>query len=186
MIIIVNVVKKQIVIILSIVIFFIVIFNIYYLFNIRLLKNEYSKISDNALIEVDNNDMSPALKKGDLVIINTQDYNYKIGDVVAYYNGSNYAVNRIITISNSEAVIKADNSSSVDKVYLDKIIGKYSSKVAFVGNIFLALKNTSVSILIIVILVIICVLLSLNGFEESENKKEKEFEERMLRKDLDQ
>ena len=179
-------VKKTIIVIISIMMAIIVMYNIYYLFNIRVLKNEYSSISDYALIEIQEDDMKSTLKKGDLVFISKIEDNYKIGDIVAFYDGNKYVAHRILTISNNEALIKPDDGSRVDTVKLDKIIGKYSFRVGFVGNIFLLLKNTSISISLLVIGTVICIFLNLNSFEEKEKIKEleetREFERKMLKK----
>ncbi len=164
----------------------VVLYNIYYLFNIRILKNEYSKVSDIAFIEIREDDMNPTLKKGDLAIIDINDLNFKVGDIVAFYDGNKYVAHRILTISNSEALVKADKGSKIDTVKLDKIIGKYSYKIGFIGNIVILLKNTSISIAILVIGSILCILLSLGSFEEKEKVREleetKEFEDKLLRK----
>ena len=164
----------------------IVLYNMYYFFNIRILKNEYSKVSDNAFIEIREDDMKPTLKTGDLAIINTNDLNFKVGDIVAFYDGEKYVAHRILTISNSEALIKPDDGSKIDKVKLDKIIGKYSFKIGFIGNLVILLKNTSISISLLVIGTVLCILLSLGNFEEKEKQREleetKEFESKLLKK----
>ncbi len=164
----------------------VVLYNMYYLFNIRILKNEYSKVSDNAFIEIREDDMSPTLNKGDLAIINTNDLNFKIGDIVAFYDGEKYVAHRILTISNNEALIKPDDGSKIDTVKLDKIIGKYSFKISFIGDLVILLKNTSVSLAILVIGTIICIFLNLGNFEEKEKIREleetKEYEKKLLNK----
>ena len=178
-------VKKILIVIISIIMAIIVMYNIYYLFNIRILKNEYSSISDYALIEIQEDDMRPTLKKGDLVFISKIEDNYKIGDIVAFYDGEKFVAHRILTINNNEALIKNEDGSRIDTILLDKIIGKYSFRVGFVGNIFLLLKNTSISISLLVIGTIICIFLSLSSFEEKEKLRELEetrkFETKLLK-----
>ena len=163
----------------------ITIFNVYNLINTKVLGNDLTIMSNRAILEVASGSMEPNLKVGDLIIIQTNDYNYKPGDIVTYKddNGS-FVTHRIVTINGNEAITRGDANNTVDKpIMLEKIVGKYKYKLSYLGHIMSAFRNTSTLIIVLVIGTIICFVLSLQDSEEKELeeeiRKEKEFEERM-------
>lgn len=163
----------------------ITIFNVYNLINTKVLGNDLTIMNNRAILEVASGSMEPNLKVGDLIIIQTNDYNYRPGDIVTFKdsNGS-FVTHRIVTISGNEAITRGDANNTVDKpIMLDKIVGKYKYKLSYLGHIMSAFRNTSTLIIVLVIGTIICFVLSLKDSEEKELeeeiRKEKEFEERM-------
>ena len=163
----------------------ITIFNVYNLINTKILGNDLTIMNNRAILEVASGSMEPNLKVGDLIIIQTNDYNYKPGDIVTYKddNGS-FVTHRIITISGNEAITRGDANNTVDKpIMLEKIVGKYKYKLSYLGHVMSAFRNTSTLVIVLVIGTIICFVLSLEDSEEKELeeeiRKEKEFEERM-------
>ena len=163
----------------------IVIFNGYNLVNTKILGKDLTILNDRAILEVVSGSMEPALKIGDLIVIKTNDYNYKPGDIVTFRddNGS-FITHRIVTINGNEAITKGDANNTVDKpILLDKIVGKYRYRIAYLGNVLRAFKNTSTLIIFLVMGTIVCFILSLKDEEEKEQieqaKKEKEFLEKM-------
>lgn len=163
----------------------ITIFNVYNLINTKVLGNDLTIMNNRAILEVASGSMEPNLKVGDLIIIQTNDYNYRPGDIVTYKddNGS-FVTHRIVTINGNEAITRGDANNTVDKpIMLEKIVGKYKYKLSYLGHIMSAFRNTSTLIIVLVIGTIICFVLSLKDSEEKELeeeiRKEKEFEERM-------
>ncbi len=163
----------------------ITIFNVYNLINTKVLGNDLTIMNNRAILEVASGSMEPNLKVGDLIIIQTNDYNYRPGDIVTFKdsNGS-FVTHRIVTINGNEAITRGDANNTVDKpIMLEKIVGKYKYKLSYLGHFMSAFRNTSTLVIVLVIGTIICFVLSLKDSEEKELeeeiKKEKEFEERM-------
>ena len=179
--------KKGTIFIISLFLFLIVIFNIYYLFNAAILKKQLATFGNQVVLEVNDTAMEPSIRKGDLVVANTNDYDYNIGDLVVFNNGNSFIVSRIITISKNEVITKDDNNSNVNKpIAREKIIGKFAFRVGFLGAIFKTLKNTSASIILFALGVVICLILKADDYDKETKKKEIEeerlFEEKILKK----
>ena len=179
--------KKGTIIVISLFLVLIVIFNIYYLFNVNILKKELATFGNQALMEVNDRAMEPSIKKGDLIVIKLDDYKYNIGDLIVFNNGNSYIVSRIITISKNEVITKDDNNTNVNKpIAMEKILGKYNYRIGHLGYIFKTLKNTSASIILFAIGVVICFILRADDYEKEEKikarKEEKDFEDRVLKK----
>ncbi len=68
--------------------------------------------------------MEPYLKINDLILIKTVN-NYKVGDVVTFYDEEAYTTHRIIDIDQDKITTQGDNNNSKDpSITRDKIIGK--------------------------------------------------------------
>ncbi|MBE6158697.1 MAG: signal peptidase I [Firmicutes bacterium] len=176
-------IKRAFKVVIIICMIIITIFNVYNLINTKILGNDLTIMNNRAILEVASGSMEPNLKVGDLIIIQTNDYNYKPGDIVTFKdsNGS-FVTHRIVTISGNEAITRGDANNTVDKpIMLEKIVGKYKYKLSYLGHIMSAFRNTSTLVIVLVIGTIICFVLSLKDSEEKDMeeqlRKEKEFEE---------
>lgn len=140
--------------------------NIYNFINIKVLHKNYSSIFGYTTLEVVSGSMEPTIKIGDIILVDTNDKNYKVNDIVTFYdiNGS-FVTHRIVSIDNDQMVTKGDNNNTVDsKTNLNKIIGKYVCKVPFVGLLFASLKNPVMLTLILAIGILFCYMVSTDKY----------------------
>ncbi len=113
--------------------------------------------------------MQPTFKLDELVVVKCSnvDTEYKVGDIITYYDSSIDidVTHRIVEINNNEIYTKGDNNNARDlhPTTRDKIVGKVIWNSTFLGNLYVKYK---IQILVIMILIIIVV----NIFPESKNK----------------
>ena len=128
--------------------------------------------------------METEIFKGDLAIVKNVDPNtLKENDIIAFRDEDKYVVtHRIVdvTLKNGKTsfITKGDNNSSNDSgtVSLEKVEGKYVSKISGLGNVLLVLQKPVTLIVILVIIIIIGVLwiMADNGKLSDEERKELE------------
>lgn len=113
--------------------------------------------------------MQPTFQLDELVLVKCSnvDTEYKVGDIITYYDSSIDidVTHRIVKIDNDEIYTKGDNNNARDlhPTTRDKIVGKVIWNSTFLGNLYVKYK---IQILVIMILIIIVV----NIFPESKNK----------------
>jgi len=169
--------KKVLKIIITILLVLILIYNFYNFISLKVIKKDLATVGGYSLLEVVSTSMEPTIKKGDLIIINTRNKNYYANNIVTYYDEeNNFVTHRIVKIKDEEVVTKGDNNDSEDKeISIDKIVGKYVFKIAYLGTIFRVMRNPIVLIIIFVIGVLVCVLMS-------DKEEYKEFQEYLIKK----
>ncbi len=122
--------------------------------------------------------MEPTIKIGDLIVINTNEENYGIGDIITFrdINGS-FVTHRIISIEDNVMVTQGDANDSVDEeMSVSSIVGKYTMRIPGAGKLITSLKNPLVMTLILAIGVLVCFLVStddeLKPIDLTEEEKE--------------
>ena len=132
--------------------------------------------------------MESELYKGDLAIVKNVDANtLEEKDIIAFRDKDNYVVtHRIVEIKDNngtkEFITKGDNNSNDDgTVSLDKVEGKYISKISGFGNVLLVMQKPITLIIILVIIVVIGVLWIMIGNSKLSIDERKELE--LLRKE---
>lgn len=137
-------------------------FNVYNYIARNILKRDLPTIGGYGVLEVISGSMEPTISIGDLIIINTKDNNYKVEDIVTFYdtNGS-FVTHRIKEINGSNVVTKGDANNTQDEEFnSNKIVGKYVTKIDNLGILFKSLKSPLVMVLILAIGIVICLLIS--------------------------
>ena len=169
-----KIVKKILRWIVILIIGVITLFNIYNLVNTKILKNDLTTINSYAMLEVVSGSMEPSLNIGDLVIIDIESKDYKIGDIVTYKDENNlFVTHRILYINDDKYVLKGDANNAIDKpINSSQIVGKYVSRVEYVGNIIRSIRNPFSLVIILLFGIIICIILSLDE-DDDDNEKEK-------------
>lgn len=145
-------------------------------------------------------DNADSFNKGDLIFVNLLDEeeraNLKVGDVITFFtlidvdgDGTperalnTHRIERINTIGDKEQIItKGDNNAEVDSTPIDKdstdIVGIYSSKIPWIGNISLFVKSSTGFLILIVIpsllVVIYCIYLFIKNYKVYNAEKRKE------------
>lgn len=139
-----------------------VVYNVYNYINIKVLKNDLTKVNGYAVLEVVSGSMEPTIKVGDIIVIDTHSKKYEIGDVITFYDtNGNFVTHRIVDIEGGKMITKGDNNKSVDEnMTIDHIVGKYIYKVPFLGAFLNIFRNPIYLTLILVIGMLFCYLIS--------------------------
>lgn len=170
--------KKIVMTIVSIFLVLLITFNVYNFVNIKLLHKDLAKVAGYAVLEVVSGSMEPTINVGDLIVIDTNEDNYNLGDVITFrdINGS-FVTHRIINIEDKVMITQGDaNDSPDEEMSTSSIVGKYVTRIPALGKIMASLKNPLVMILILAIGIIICFLVStdseLNPVDMTDEEKE--------------
>lgn len=173
-------VKKILFAILSILLGLILMFSIYNFISIKVLHKDLASINGYALLEVVSGSMEPTIHKGDMIIINTKEKNYKENDIITFRGKENeFVTHRIISIDKDMMITKGDNNNTEDDaIKTSNIVGKYVTKIPGGGRILASFKNPFTLAMIFIIGLLACILLS----TDSDGKPileqdEKEFQE---------
>lgn len=170
--------KKILLTFITIFVVFLVTFNVYNFVSIKLLHKDLALVNGYAVLEVISGSMEPTIKVGDLIIINTNEEKYGLGDIITFrdINGS-FVTHRIINIEDNVMVTQGDaNDSPDEEMSVSSIVGKYKIRIPGAGKLMTSLKNPLVMVLILAIGIIICFLAStddeLNPVDLTEEEKE--------------
>ena len=173
-------IKKIVFVILSILLGLVLAFNIYNFISIKVMHKDLASINGYAMLEVVSGSMEPTIYKGDIIIINTKDKDYKENDIITFRGKEGeFVTHRIIEIDDKTMITKGDNNNSEDDpIKISSIVGKYVTKINGGGRILSSFKNPFTMVMIFIIGLLGCVLLS----TDSDGKPileqdEKEFQE---------
>ena len=173
-------IKKVVFVILSILLGLVLAFNIYNFISIKVMHKDLASINGYAMLEVVSGSMEPTILKGDIIIINTKDKDYKENDIITFRGKEGeFVTHRIIKINDKTMITKGDNNNSEDDpIKTSSIVGKYVTKINGGGRILSSFKNPFTMVMIFIIGLLGCVLLS----TDSDGKPileqdEKEFQE---------
>lgn len=83
---------------------------------------------------VQSDSMYPVIRVNDLVYINENYTNYKVGDIISFNLSSNEVLHRIVEINGSTVITKGDNNTTLDEpITRTNINGKYLFKLPYGG-----------------------------------------------------
>lgn len=124
---------------------------VYFSFHIN--RDGLVEFNNKVLISINSNDMSSAILKGDLIVLDEVELsNFQINNVVAYFSSDNDG-NKIVKVariidgkvennSDYQFLMKADNSMHKEYVDGDKLIGRWTStKIPFFGFVLMFLLS---------------------------------------------
>ena len=157
-----KILKKIIGVIITVFISIVILFNIYNFINIKILKNDLTKIGGYSVLEVVSGSMEPTIKVGDLIIIDTSAKEFEVDDIVTFYdvNGS-FVTHRIISIDKNIMVTQGDNNNTKDEPSdMKNIVGKFVYKMPFVGSLLSSFKSPVFLTVILLIGILFCYLIS--------------------------
>lgn len=157
-----KLVKNIFIKIIWIILFILVAFNIYNFVSINILHKDLATINGYGLLEVVSGSMEPTIHVGDIIIINTNDQEYKKDDIITFYdvNGS-FVTHRLVEINDKVMVTKGDaNDSRDEEMNVDNIVGKMVFRLNGAGKLMASLKNPFVMLLIMIIGIVLCLLMS--------------------------
>ncbi len=141
---------------------FIFLYNIYNLINLKLLHKNLTTVFGYGLLEVVSGSMEPTLEVGDVILINTNVKEFKVDDIVTFYDSeSSFVTHRILSINNETFTTKGDNNNTMDKeMSIDNIVGLYVGRLKGMGILVESLKSPFTLVMIFIIGVLVCMLIS--------------------------
>lgn len=165
-------IEKILGIILNCLIFLVTIFiiiGIYYVVQIKLLKNNYANIFGYTFFEVATGSMSDTINIGDVVVTKiTKDVSEN--DVIVYEEQNNFITHRLIEKKENELITKGDANNSEDKpIKVEQVLGKVIYVVPKVG--FLKKILMSPQIIVGIVFLVIIMGFVLKEFSKMEEEK---------------
>lgn len=173
-------VKKILFVSFSILLGLILIFSIYNFISLKVLHKDLATINGYALLEVVSGSMEPTIYKGDMIIINTKEKDYKENDIITFRGKEGeFITHRIMSINNETMITKGDNNNTEDDpANISNIVGKYVTKINGAGKIISSFKSPFTMVMIFVIGLLACILLSTDSDGKPIlEKDEQEFQE---------
>ena len=146
--------------ILLIIITLLILVGIYYIIQIKILKNDFANLCGYTFFEVATGSMENTINIGDVVIVNlTKDVNEN--DIIVYKDDNNFITNRLIKKQADKLITRGDANNSEDKpINEDQILGKVIYIVPKMGifrKIFISKEILGLVIAILILLGILFV-----------------------------
>lgn len=178
-------VKKILFALITFILGIILIYNVYNVISLKILKKDLATVNGYAILEVVSGSMEPTIHVGDIIVIDTKPEYFNVEDIITFYDKAGaFVTHRIVSINDKEMLTKGDNNNSQDEVTTtDKIVGKYVTKINGGGKLLAALRSPFTMIMILVIGILVCVLMSTDkDGEVILDEEEKEFQEFLKQK----
>ena len=146
--------------ILLIIITLLILVGIYYIIQIKILKNDFANLCGYTFFEVAPGSMENTINIGDVVIVNlTKDVNEN--DIIVYKDDNNFITHRLIKKQADKLITRGDANNSEDKpINEDQILGKVIYIVPKMGifrKIFISKEILGLVIAILILLGILFV-----------------------------
>ncbi len=161
-----NILKKVLNFILNVLIICIlitIIFGIYYIIQMRVLKKDNANILGYAFFEVATGSMSGTIEIGDVVIVRvTKDV--EENDIIVFKEEDNYITHRLIKKQDNKIITKGDANNSQDKpIEETQIFGKVEKIIPKVGIWKKVLFSREVLLLGLIFITIVFILIWLKN-----------------------
>lgn len=146
--------------ILLIIITLLILIGIYYIIQIKVLKNDFANLCGYTFFEVATGSMENTISIGDVVIVKlTKDVNEN--DIIVYKDDNNFITHRLIKKQADKLITRGDANNSNDKpIDKDQILGKVIYIVPKIGifrKIFISKEILGLVITILILLGILFV-----------------------------
>lgn len=174
-------IKRFVFTILTILLTLVLVINLYSFISIKVFNKDIASIGGYSILEVVSGSMEPTIHVGDLIVINTNELDYKAKDIITFYDvDGSFVTHRILSINDKEMVTKGDNNDSEDApMPVDSILGKYVFRINGGGKLLSAFKSPFTMVMILIIGVLVCVFISTdskgNPILEEDEKEFQEF-----------
>lgn len=157
-----KIIKRVLTIIVTALLVIIAVYNLYNFIELKVLKKDIATINGYATLEVVSGSMEPTIKIGDMIVINTKGKDYKVDDIITFYDeNDSFVTHRIIEINDDKIITQGDANDSKDSpIVKDKIVGKYVKKINGLGFVLKTLKNPVALIMIMVVGILACIFVS--------------------------
>lgn len=146
----------------------VIIIGFYYIYQIKIVQNDYANLFGYTFFEVATASMFPTIEIGDVVIVELTK-EVKPNDIIVYIDGKSIITHRLIEKNDNELIAKGDANNSEDKpIQQDMVLGKVIKIMPEIGiwrKIF-----TSSEVVGLVFVLIILFGLAISFFSKSEEK----------------
>ena len=181
-------------IVISVILCIILILNITLIVKSYTNKDEVPSIGGFTPMVVLTESMKPNINSGDLVITTKEEpKNIKVGDIITFFDpagdGTSTTTHRVVEIKTEDGILmfytKGDANNANDRlpVEQDAIIGKYHSKIPYVGNITMFLSTSNGLIVCVVIPMLL--LFFLDSFARRNYVEKKKTDKEALLEELE-
>lgn len=154
----------------------IIIIGMYYIYQLKIEKNDYANLFGYTFFEVATGSMSPTMEIGDVVIVKITKQ-VEQDDIIVYIDGENIITHRLIEIDDNELIAKGDANNSEDKpIQQEMVLGeviKILPKVGIWRKIFTSSEVVGL-ILVLIVLFSAVFMFSSSDSKEKEEKGEKD------------
>lgn len=111
----------------------IIIIGIYYIYQLKIEKNDYANLFGYTFFEVATGSMAPTMEIGDVVIVKITKQ-VEQNDIIVYIDGENIITHRLIEKNDDELIAKGDANNSEDKpIQLDMVLGEVVKVLPKIG-----------------------------------------------------
>ena len=112
----------------------IIIIGIYYIYQIKIEKNEYANLFGYTFFEVATASMHPTIEIGDVVIVKITK-EIEENDIIVYIDGESIITHRLIEKNDNELIAKGDANNSEDKpINENMVLGKVTKIIPKLGT----------------------------------------------------
>ncbi len=147
----------------------IIIIGIYYIVQIKVLKNNYANLFGYTFFEVATGSMSPTINVGDVVIVHlTKEVSEN--DIIVYKEGENFITHRLIKKEEGKIITKGDANNSEDRAIQEAdILGKVVKIIPQIGNWRKAILSPEVIGLIAILIILLVISFIYSSKAEGKN-----------------
>ena len=154
----------------------VIIIGMYYIYQLKIQKNDYANLFGYTFFEVATGSMSPTMEIGDVVIVKITKQ-VEENDIIVYIDGENIITHRLIEIKDNELIAKGDANNSEDKpIQQEMVLGEVIQILPKIGIWRKIFTSSEVVGLILVLIVLFSAIFMFSGSDskEKEDKGEKD------------
>ena len=149
----------------------IIIIGFYYIYQIKIAKNDYANLFGYTFFEVATASMYPTIEIGDVVIVKLTKEVEK-NDIIVYTEEESIITHRLIEKNDNELIAKGDANNSEDKpIQENMVLGKVIKIIPELGIWRKIFTSSEVIGLILVLIVLFGVVFVYNSNSEEKNEK---------------
>lgn len=149
----------------------IIIIGFYYIYQIKVAKNDYANLFGYTFFEVATASMHPTIGIGDVVIVKITK-EVEENDIIVYIDGESIITHRLIEKNDNELIAKGDANNSEDKpINENMVLGKVIKIVPKLGTWRKVFTSTEVVGLILVLITLFGIGLMYSSKSEEEDGK---------------
>ena len=155
--------------ILLIIVTIIIIIGFFYIYQIKVIKNDYANLFGYTFFEVATASMYPTIEIGDVVIVKITK-EIEQNDIIVYADGESIITHRLIEKNDSELIAKGDANNSEDRpIQEDMVFGKVIKIIPKLG----IWRKIFTSREIVGLIIVLLILFGVTFVYKSEEKDEK-------------
>lgn len=178
--------KYKIIALIIFAIFIIIAYNIFLLIISNYDDNDATKILGFKAYVITTESMSPAINRGDIIIIHEKEL-LKVGDIITFFENDTGEIitHRIAKITDDGYITKGDSNTETDSriVHSDNIQGKVTLILPTFGNYIANLKKIRYIFIIVIVIITLILEKKRNNRKMAQRRLKKEIEDEKYRKE---